>query len=37
MTSHYDGPMATGENFFSHQDARNLLRHRGNATRPRYR
>lgn len=24
---HYDRPMATGENLFSHQDARNLLRH----------
>ncbi len=26
---HYDGPMATGENLFSHQDARNLIRHGG--------
>lgn len=26
---HYEGPMATGENLFSHQDARNLLRHGG--------
>ncbi|WP_213979356.1 mandelate racemase/muconate lactonizing enzyme family protein [Sphingomonas sp. dw_22] len=26
---HYDGPMATGENLFSHQDARNLLRFGG--------
>ncbi|MCW2248817.1 L-alanine-DL-glutamate epimerase-like enolase superfamily enzyme [Azospirillum fermentarium] len=26
---HYDGAMATGENLFSHQDARNLLRHGG--------
>lgn len=26
---HYDLPMATGENLFSHQDARNLLRHGG--------
>lgn len=26
---HYDGPMATGENLFSHQDARNLLRYGG--------
>lgn len=26
---HYDRPMATGENLFSHQDARNLLRHGG--------
>ena len=25
----YPGPMATGENLFSHQDARNLLRHGG--------
>jgi L-alanine-DL-glutamate epimerase-like enolase superfamily enzyme len=25
----YQGPMATGENLFSHQDARNLLRHGG--------
>jgi D(-)-tartrate dehydratase len=25
----YAGPMATGENLFSHQDARNLLRHGG--------
>ncbi len=25
----YDGPLATGENLFSHQDARNLLRHAG--------
>ncbi len=25
----YDRPMATGENLFSHQDARNLLRHGG--------
>lgn len=27
--AHYDGPMATGENLFSHQDARNLIRHGG--------
>ncbi len=26
---HYDGPMATGENLFSHQDARNLVRFAG--------
>ena len=26
---HYQGSMATGENLFSHQDARNLLRHGG--------
>ncbi len=25
----YSGPMATGENLFSHQDARNLIRHGG--------
>lgn len=29
LAAHYDGPMATGENLFSHQDARNLLRHGG--------
>ncbi|OQR31567.1 mandelate racemase [Pseudomonas sp. Bc-h] len=29
LASHYDLPMATGENLFSHQDARNLLRHGG--------
>ena len=29
LAQHYDGPMATGENLFSHQDARNLLRHGG--------
>jgi L-alanine-DL-glutamate epimerase-like enolase superfamily enzyme len=29
LARHYDGPMATGENLFSHQDARNLLRHGG--------
>jgi len=29
MANHYDLPMATGENLFSHQDARNLLRHGG--------
>jgi L-alanine-DL-glutamate epimerase-like enolase superfamily enzyme len=29
MASHYQGPMATGENLFSHQDARNLIRHGG--------
>lgn len=27
MSQFYDGPMATGENLFSHQDARNLLRY----------
>ena len=29
LTEHYPGPMATGENLFSHQDARNLLRYGG--------
>jgi L-alanine-DL-glutamate epimerase-like enolase superfamily enzyme len=29
LADHYDGPMATGENLFSHQDARNLLRYAG--------
>jgi L-alanine-DL-glutamate epimerase-like enolase superfamily enzyme len=29
LAAHYDGSMATGENLFSHQDARNLLRHGG--------
>jgi L-alanine-DL-glutamate epimerase-like enolase superfamily enzyme len=29
LASHYDAPMATGENLFSHQDARNLLRYGG--------
>jgi L-alanine-DL-glutamate epimerase-like enolase superfamily enzyme len=29
LSQHYDLPMATGENLFSHQDARNLLRHGG--------
>ncbi len=29
LANHYDGPMATGENLFSHQDARNLLRYGG--------
>jgi len=29
LAKHYEGPMATGENLFSHQDARNLLRHGG--------
>ncbi|MCG6113544.1 MAG: mandelate racemase, partial [Paracoccus sp.] len=29
LAGHYAGPMATGENLFSHQDARNLLRHGG--------
>ena len=29
MAEFYPGPMATGENLFSHQDARNLLRHGG--------
>ncbi|WP_025123190.1 MULTISPECIES: mandelate racemase/muconate lactonizing enzyme family protein [unclassified Serratia (in: enterobacteria)] len=29
LTEFYPGPMATGENLFSHQDARNLLRYGG--------
>ncbi|HYH43028.1 MAG TPA: mandelate racemase/muconate lactonizing enzyme family protein, partial [Burkholderiales bacterium] len=29
LASHYDGPMATGENLFSMQDARNLIRYGG--------
>lgn len=29
LANHYDGSMATGENLFSMQDARNLLRHGG--------
>ncbi|MFN3278963.1 MAG: mandelate racemase/muconate lactonizing enzyme family protein [Paracoccus hibiscisoli] len=29
ISEFYDAPMATGENLFSHQDARNLLRHGG--------
>ena len=29
MARHYQGPMATGENLFSHQDARNLIRYGG--------
>jgi D(-)-tartrate dehydratase len=29
LARHYDGAMATGENLFSHQDARNLLRYGG--------
>ena len=29
LANHYDRPMATGENLFSRQDARNLLRHGG--------
>ena len=29
LASHYDLPMATGENLFSHQDARNLIRYAG--------
>jgi L-alanine-DL-glutamate epimerase-like enolase superfamily enzyme len=29
LAAHYDQPMATGENLFSHQDARNLLRYGG--------
>jgi L-alanine-DL-glutamate epimerase-like enolase superfamily enzyme len=29
LTKHYPHPMATGENLFSHQDARNLIRYGG--------
>jgi L-alanine-DL-glutamate epimerase-like enolase superfamily enzyme len=29
VAEHYPGPMATGENLFSMQDARNLIRHGG--------
>lgn len=29
ISEFYPGPMATGENLFSHQDARNLLRYGG--------
>jgi L-alanine-DL-glutamate epimerase-like enolase superfamily enzyme len=29
LAKHYDGPLATGENLFSHQDARNLIRYGG--------
>lgn len=29
LAEHYSRPMATGENLFSHQDARNLLRYAG--------
>ncbi|MDB4883770.1 MAG: Mandelate racemase/muconate lactonizing protein [Gemmatimonadetes bacterium] len=29
LAEHYPAPMATGENIFSHQDARNLLRYAG--------
>jgi L-alanine-DL-glutamate epimerase-like enolase superfamily enzyme len=29
LAEHYAGPLATGENLFSHQDARNLLRYGG--------
>jgi L-alanine-DL-glutamate epimerase-like enolase superfamily enzyme len=29
LGKHYDAPMATGENLFSHQDARNLIRYGG--------
>ncbi|MGA7328848.1 MAG: mandelate racemase/muconate lactonizing enzyme family protein [Rhodomicrobium sp.] len=29
LSKYYEGPMATGENLFSHQDARNLLRYGG--------
>ena len=29
LATHYDHPLATGENLFSHQDARNLIRYAG--------
>ena len=29
MSEFYPGPMATGENLFSHQDARDLIRYGG--------
>lgn len=29
LAKHYERPMATGENLFAHQEARNLLRHGG--------
>ena len=29
LGGHYEGPMATGENLFSMQDARNLIRYGG--------
>jgi L-alanine-DL-glutamate epimerase-like enolase superfamily enzyme len=29
LANYHDGPMATGENLFSHQDARNLIRYGG--------
>ena len=29
LAEYYPGPMATGENLFSHQDARNLIRYGG--------
>jgi D(-)-tartrate dehydratase len=29
LAGYYDGPMSTGENLFSHQDARNLIRYGG--------
>jgi D(-)-tartrate dehydratase len=29
LAKHYEGPLATGENLFSHQDARNLIRYGG--------
>ena len=35
LAEFYPGPMATGENLFSHQDARNLIRFRRDAARPR--
>ena len=35
LAEHYRGPIATGENLFSLQDARNLIRYGGTAARPR--
>ena len=35
LAEFYPGPMATGENLFSHQDARNLIRYGGDAARSR--
>src|ERR1035438_3029890 len=34
LAEFYPAPMATGENLFSHQDARNLLRYGGGCARP---
>ena len=35
LAEFYPGPMATGENLFSHQDARNLMRYGGMRPGPR--